>query len=196
MLAAAAGLALLGLLLMNSTPEPAAEHTETLIVQEPDVQAQNVEFQQLNVDGSLHYRLKAEHIKQFENDQLTRMNKPKLHLTSLEQPPWDVRSNTGHIRKIADPNGAREDVVYLHEDVHMVQVHPTSGLVTLRSEVFYIYPDRQFAETDQNVMIDTEVGRTIAAGMAADLETGKLTLSSDSKQRVHTIVLPEQFKNS
>ena len=43
-------------------------------------------------------------------------------------------------------------------------------------------------------MIDTEVGRTKAAGMRANLESGVLSLISAQHQRVHTIVLPEQFK--
>jgi len=162
----------------------------------PDIQAEDVAFSQLNPDGSLHYRLLAEHIRQFDDEQMTRMSEPELHMTGSGQSPWDIKSNTGYIRKLPDDAGTLEDVVYLREEVSMVQNHPTSGLVTLRSEVFYIYPDRQFAETDQSVMIDTEVGRTRAAGMRADLESGKLTLSSDARQRVHTIVLPEQFKNS
>ena len=92
--------------------------------------------------------------------------------------------------------GIMQDVVYLNDDVHMVQSHPENGLVIMRTEAISIYPDRQYAETDQNVMIDTDVGRTQAAGMSADLETGVVSLTSDSQQRVHTIVLPEQFKNS
>ncbi|MEM9621343.1 MAG: LPS export ABC transporter periplasmic protein LptC [Pseudomonadota bacterium] len=163
---------------------------------EPDIQATDVEFTQLNPDGTLHYKLRASQIRQFDVEQLTRMQAPKLHMTSADQAPWDIDSSTGFIRKVADPEGVPEDVVYLRDGVNMVQTHPTSGLITLRSEVFYIFPNRQFAETDQSVMIDTEVGRTKAAGMKADLQSGKLTLVSDAKQRVHTIVLPEQFKKT
>ena len=90
----------------------------------------------------------------------------------------------------------QEEVVFLSDEVHMLQDHPVNGLVTLRSDSFYLYPDRQYAQTQQNVTIDTQVGRTTAAGMTADLETGVLTLMSSETQRVHTIVLPEQFKKS
>ena len=36
----------------------------------------------------------------------------------------------------------------------------------------------------------------VRAGLRADLTSGVLTLSSAETQRVHTIVLPEQFKKS
>ncbi len=163
---------------------------------EPDVFANNVEFHQLQPDGSLHYRLRAETIRQYNLEQLTRMSQPKLHLLSESQPPWDVASRHGYIRTRPGPNGTTEDVVYLREDVELVQTHPANGLVTMRSESFYVYPDRQFAETNQDVMIDTEVGRTKAAGLRADLTSGVLTMLSAEHQRVHTIVLPEQFKKS
>ena len=68
--------------------------------------------------------------------------------------------------------------------------------MTIRSPAFYIYPERQYAETDEDVMIDTEVGRTSAHGMEGDLARGLLKLFSNTDARVHTIVLPDQFKHA
>jgi len=175
---------------------PAPDEQEAVMRNEPDIYAEDVLFNQLRGDGSLHYRLQAEVIRQFNRDQLTRLTEPDLHLLNPEQPPWDIGARHGYIRKRPGPDGNPEEVVYLREAVELVQQHPQNGQITLRSESFYIYPNRQFAETDQNVMIDTEVGRTQAAGMTANLQTGLLNLTSNSGQRVHTIVLPEQFKNS
>ena len=162
---------------------------------EPDVYGQNVSFNQLHADGSLHYRLRAKVIRQFNSEELTRMTSPELKLLNQQQPPWDIASNLGYIRKRLAPNGSTEEVVFLREDVELIQTRSDQGVITISSDSFYIYPDRQYAETDQDVMIDTAVGRTKAAGLNADLVTGLLKLSSNSNQRVHTIVLPEQFKN-
>ena len=178
----------------QTTEQQAANVSDARVDTEPDVFAQAVEFHQLQPDGSLHYRLRAANIRQYDLDQLTRMAQPQLHLVSAAQPPWDVASRHGYIRKRTSPTGTPEDVVYLREKVELVQSHPENGLVTMRSESFYIYPGREFAETDQDVMIDTQVGRTKAAGLRADLTNGVLNLSSAEHQRVHTIVLPEQFK--
>ena len=83
------------------------------------------------------------------------------------------------------------------EDVTMQQEHPVNGTLTIRSQSFSIFPKREYAETDDDVIIDTEVGRTEAAGMQANLATGLLTLtSSNAQKRVHTVILPEQFKQT
>jgi len=184
--------------MLYSLREPDLQPREILTANnenEPDVYGENVTFNQLHADGTLHYHLRAQAIRQFSSEELTRMTSPELKLLSPQEPPWDIASNLGYIRKRLAPNGQAEEVVFLREEVEMIQTRADQSVVTLSSESFYIYPDRQYAETDQDVMIDTAVGRTKAAGLKADLETGLLKLSSNSNQRVHTIVLPEQFKN-
>ena len=178
---------------------------EAFSPEEPDTYGQDVTFSQLRPDGSMHYRLDADTIRQFEDEQATRLLSPELRLESPTSPPWDIAAAKGYLDKKPNPDGTMEDVVYLSDDVEMVQTHPTNGRTILRSETFYIYPDRQYAQTHEDVMIDTEVGRTRAAGLTADLDTGTLHLTSRpglvditgetrGKQRVHTIILPEQFK--
>jgi lipopolysaccharide export system protein LptC len=185
-----------GMLYLLRDQEPGApETTTTNNEQEPDVYGQNVSFNQLHADGTLHYRLRATSIRQFNSEELTRMTSPELKLLNPQEPPWDIASKLGYIRTRLSPNGDAEEVVFLREEVELIQTRADQGVVTLSSESFYIYPDRQYAETDQDVIIDTAVGRTKAAGLKADLETGVIRLSSNSNQRVHTIVLPEQFKN-
>ena len=70
------------------------------------------------------------------------------------------------------------------------------GNLTMRSNSFFIYPNRQFAETSQDVMIITNIGQTQAAGLSADLGSGLLKLTSNRQQRVRTTVMPNNFKKS
>ncbi len=170
--------------------------TDTLIESEPDIFGHSVTFTQLRNDGSLQYELTASAIRQFQDNGLTTMVSPSLKVHSSEQPPWDIRSNHGYIRGAQSESEDKEEVVYLREKVLLEQNNPDRGFITMRSEAMYFYPDRQYAETDQGVMIDTQVGRTRAGGMQAYLDTGLLNLMSNGTQRVHTIVLPEQFKKS
>lgn len=179
--------------LRQETPTE-AEIEDTLIESEPDIYGQQVEYTQLRADGSVQYQLEASAIRQFQDDNLTTMTSPRLTLLNPDQAPWDIRSNHGYMRSATGAEKDKEEVVYLREEVTVEQNNIQQGLITMRSEAMYFYPDRQYAETDQGVMIDTEVGRTTAAGMRAFLETGLLSLSSNETQRVHTIVLPEQFK--
>lgn len=84
-------------------------------------------------------------------------------------------------------------MILLRDDVHLEQQEPNRIEITTPS--LYVYPDRQFAETDQPVIIDTTSGRTRAVGMSGDLNTS-LLLSSSASERVHTIVMPGQFKRA
>jgi len=189
---------LLWQLLGQSSQDPSdnPSPTDTLIESEPDIYGHGVTFTQLRNDGSLQYELTASAIRQFQDNGLTSMVSPSLKVHNSEQPPWDIRSNHGYIRGAPSEDGKKEEMVYLREDVVLEQNNPDRGFITMRSEAMYFYPDRQYAETDQSVMIDTQVGRTRAGGMQAYLDTGLLNLMSNETQRVHTIVLPEQFKKS
>ena len=53
---------------------------ETIIRNEPDIHATEVLFTQMRADGTLHYRLRAETVAQFDSEDLTRLTKPDLHL--------------------------------------------------------------------------------------------------------------------
>jgi len=183
------------LLVQLSDQNDQAENTTTHVeVNEPDAFAKDVDYTFLRPDGTPHYHLLAEEIRQFDSEDLTRMTALELTLFNIEKPPWKVRANHGYIRKRANAEGVLKEVVYLREQVVLVQKTDNHGQLVMRSEAFYIYPDRQYAETDRDVIIDTEVGRTTAAGLKANLESGVLKLSSSATQRVHSIVLPEQFK--
>jgi LPS export ABC transporter protein LptC len=185
-------LALIWQLRQDTPTETTAD--DTIIESEPDIYGQGVEYTQLRADGSLQYQLEASAIRQFQDNNLTSMTNPRLTLLNPNQAPWDIRSKHGYIRSATGLEQDEQEVVYLREEVIVEQNNIQQGIITMRSEAMYFYPDRQYAETDQGVMIDTEVGRTRAASMQAFLETGLLSLSSNETQRVHTIVLPEQFK--
>ncbi len=178
----------------NQQHESVASPTEVVERNQADLFGKDVRFNQLHQDGQLHYRLHATSIRQFDDEQLTQMTDPKFHLRSATQAPWDIDANEGFISKKEAGSGTLEDVIFLRKAVQMEQHNPTNGRITLRSEAIYIYPDRQLAESQQDVIIDTEVGRTTAAGLSANLDSGFIKLSSSATQRVHTIVLPEQFK--
>ncbi len=169
--------------------------TQDIITQEPDVYGQEVTLNQLRRDGSLHYRLNTHEIRQYSDKNITHLKAPVLNLLSPTQPPWDISSGQGYIRKQGS-NASAEDVVYLTDQVVMIQTHEVRGTTTIRASAFQIYPELEFAETTEAVMIDTDIGRTRSAGLRADLKSGVLFLSSNDTQRVHTIVLPEQFKKS
>lgn len=161
---------------------------------EPDLYLEGARIRQYNADGGLSYRLLADFIRHFENDAITRLTLPDLTLYSDTALPWQATAGQGFIRQEIGPGGAPEELVFLRNDVMLSQRADDGRFLRLRSDHMYVYPDRQYAQTERSVTIDTEVGRTKAAGMAADLASGLIELSSSPSQRVQTIVLKDQFK--
>lgn len=184
--------AVLGLSLFSSASKSPREFPEELRG-EPDLYMRDALITEFDADGSMKYQLASQQIRHFEIDQLTRLTNPKLSLYNPTQPPWQISSEHGYIRETQSFQ-AREEVVFLRENVELKQVYADGRHLRLRSPALYLYPEREFAETDQDVMIDTDVGRTKAVGLKGDLQRGSLNLFSSAAQRVHTIVLPNQFK--
>lgn len=179
---------------------------------EPDVFMEGATITQFTPAGLQKYTLFSERLRYFEQEQLTRLNLPKMTLFREQKPEneaakteitWVVTSKHGYIRQrsnnnsgagVTKPQKSGQEVVFLKEKVTLSNRSSPRTELVLHTDTLYVYPHRQFAETDQPVMIDSTVGRTKAAGFSGDLKTGRLNLLSSPKQRVHTIVLPDQIK--
>jgi lipopolysaccharide export system protein LptC len=107
--------------------------------------------------------------------------------------PWQGEAAFGYLRRAATGTGD-EELVFLRQDVRLEQHRADGSHLRLTAPSLYLYPDRQYAETEQDVMIETRVGTTRAEGMQADLKSGHLRLTSRQGSPVHTILLPDQFK--
>ncbi len=163
------------------------------LAEEPDVYLKDATITEFAASGARKYALFATRMDRFDDEALTRLVAPELNMDNPDAQPWDMRAERGVITR---KPGERDDVVVLNDNVELQQLDPLTGLtrLSIRSDMLEVYPHRQYAQTDQDVMIDTEVGRTLASGMRGDLKAGQLSLSSDPVQPVHTIVLPQQFK--
>lgn len=162
--------------------------------EEPDLYMEETVITQFRADGNIRYRLACEQITRFEKDALTRLEKPVLDLHRQGEPPWNLRAEHGHMRQRPGADGLPEEQLYLRDNVVLRQRFDDGRFVTMTTSVLYVFPEREYAETDQPVTIDTASGRTKAVGFEGDLKRGWMKLSSAPTQRVHIIVLPHQFK--
>ena len=170
-----------------SLPEELADSPDLLMV--------NADILRYRSDGNLSYRLDAEQIRHFDEDQITRLQTAHLHLLDSQgKPPWDIHAGAGEISQKSQADQPPEEVVFLHDEVNMAQENPDGSFIRLQTPSMFYYPDRQYAETSRNVMITTDVGRTKAAGLQGELQQGLIRLFSNERERVHTIVLRSQFR--
>ena len=161
------------------------------LADEPDLYMERATITQFQEDGSIQYRLAAQAIRHFEDEQLTRLLEPDLEIHNDPEPPWRVRSERGEVHGTATAPGGEQ--VLLRDSVVVRQDGPGSGYTTIRCDALDVYPEPKYAETDGDVMIDTDVGRTAGRGLRVDLAHGSMRLSSGADAPVHTIVQREQF---
>ena len=184
------------LLLEPFTPEVEPPVSTSKAETSPDLLLSDAVITSFRNDGSLKYLLRSPRIEHFEGDDRTYLSNPDLELHSDPDPPWHMTARKGTISNASSKTGKGklEEQVLLDEDVRMAQIFADGRSFELRTPSIILYPDREYAETTQDVMITTHVGRTTAVGLQGDLDQGLLQLFSDEEQRVHTVLLPDQFK--
>lgn len=161
---------------------------------DPDLTLEDALITRFRASGRLKYRLRSPLIEHFDAQALTRVESPDLELHSEPDPPWHMTAHHGTITNATGADGQTEERVLLDEDVRIEQRFEDGRQFELRTPSATVFPDRQYAETDRDVMITTHVGRTTGVGLQGDLDRGLVHLFSDGDQRVHTILLPDQFK--
>lgn len=186
----AVGLLLLAFYLApwRGTVPPGAPPPE--LAGEPDIYMESAVINQFQGDGTLQYRLAAQQVRTFDADRHTLLIGPDFSLYSPTAPPWRVSARRGDLHGLRD--GA-DGVLVLSGEVVLHQTDPERGFTTVRTAELRVHPDPRYAETERDVMIETEAGRTFAQGLKADLERRILNLQADADGPVHTIVLPEQI---
>jgi LPS export ABC transporter protein LptC len=190
----ALALAGIGLLVLELPEELQPVRVVPLDLQDaPDLVMTGAEVHQYGESGGLHYLLNAEEIRYFERDELTRLTAPNLILYTTDKEPWQVSAAFGYLRRASTSSG-EEEVVFLRKDVKLQQLGKDGNYVSLSAPSLYLYPGREYAETEHDVIIDSRIGRTLAVGLQGDLRGGLLRLFSQGQKPVHTILLPDQFK--
>lgn len=194
------GIALLGSLILAAAVffQPTLPQEDPLprpvASSEPDLLIETAVIRQYRETGGLRYLLRSPLIEHFQEQALTRLTEPDLELHDAPAPPWRVTARKGVIRNASERRRGGDEEVELEEDVRMLQTFEDGRRYDLRTPSITIYPTREYAETDQNVMITTHAGRTKAVGLEGSLDKGLLKMFSNDEQRVHTIILPDQFK--
>ncbi len=156
---------------------------------DPDLYMLNATVTQFDDDGNLQHTIKADRFTHFPLTDMTSLIFPNLRLfPHSKKEPWDIEAKNG---RLLSQSVYREEVVELWNDVLAVQQTDSGHFVRIQTQSLTVYPEREYAETDQKVYIDDNSSRTSAAGMKAFFRGGKFIFYSTPTERVHTIFLPE-----
>ncbi|SDS86052.1 lipopolysaccharide export system protein LptC [Halopseudomonas xinjiangensis] len=154
---------------------PASFQPDPLVIdpRQPDFFMENARIRKLNVEGTVSYELTTERATHLASDESTLLEEPYLVFFRKGEPqPWELRARHGQ----ADAGGDR---VRLTEEVELQQKLPDRALTQLTTSLLDVYPQRDYAETDQPVRIEAANGVTTAVGMQVQFNDGTMTLLSN-----------------
>lgn len=156
---------------------------------DPDLYMLNATIKQFGDGGELQHTLSAERFTHFPLTDLTTMQAPRIELGPGDKTKnWDISAREG---RLLSESLYREEIIELWSDVLVDQSGAGDQFVLIQTSSLTVYPERNYAETDEKVYIDSLTGRTTAAGMKAFLDTGRFQFFSNQQERVLTIFLPE-----
>jgi len=156
---------------------------------DPDLYMLNATITQFDDDGDLQHKIKADRFTHFPLTDMTSLKFPNLQLfPDSKKEPWNIEAKNG---RLLSQSVYREEVIELWDDVLAVQQTGNGHFIHIQTQSLTVYPEREYAETDQKVYIDSNSSRTSAAGMKAFFRGGKFIFYSTPTERVHTIFLPE-----
>lgn len=170
--------------LLEETERPAPDGPGN----EPDLYMLNASISQFDSKGELRHTVSATRFTHFPLTDLTTMIAPTIDLgRDGSEKAWKISSNEG---RLLPSSAYREEVIELWSNVLASRTGNGEILVEIKTDSLTVYPERQFAETDNRVSIINPSGRTSAAGMRAFFDSGRYYLYSGSSERVTTIFQP------
>ena len=116
----------------------------------------------LNTQGQPRYTLTAEKLWHYPDDDTTHLQMPKLTSLYTDRPPTLTSAQTGMV-------SSKGDDVFLYDEVRIVR--PASGSSSeqrFATDYLHVVPDRDWAETDQSVVMTNQYNVIRAVGMELD----------------------------
>jgi lipopolysaccharide export system protein LptC len=170
--------AILGLLLAavgywNISPErfmdrPVASVDETQI----DYYATNARAKQFLPDGGVQYEMTADRVDHMRASEVTLLTKPDMQLYRGTVYPWHVQSERGEV----NPDGTEVELI---DNVRVARTDQKNRATVITSSRMTVFPQKQYAQTEQNVRIEGAGGVSTAKGMKAYLNDSKINLLSN-----------------
>ncbi|PAU56563.1 LPS export ABC transporter periplasmic protein LptC [Pseudomonas sp. PIC25] len=133
------------------------------------INARSVQFQE---DGKLRYEMRADRLEHVKATDITLLNKPDLLLYRGTELPWHVRSDRGEVA----PEGQEVELI---EAVRVERTDAKGRPTILTTSRLTVFPEKEYAQTQQAVRIEAANGVTTAQGMKAYLNDGRMLLLSN-----------------
>ncbi len=150
----------------NRNP-PSASDTSAI-----DFYVINAKSTQFRADGSLDHVMTSSKLEHIKTSDITLLSNPDLLLYRGNVQPWHVQSSRGEVA----PGGQEVELI---DNVRVARTDAKGRPTILTSSRLTVFPDKEYAQTQQAVRIEAANGVTTAQGMKAYLNDGRMLLLSN-----------------
>lgn len=157
----------------NLSPEGFNQQPNSAIADNAiDFYATNTYTVQYQADGKLHYELTADKVEHIKASDITLMTSPNMNLFRGTELPWKIRSERGEV----SPGGTEVELI---ERVRVDRTDAKGRPTVLTTSRLTVFPEKEYAQTQQAVRIVAANGVTTAQGMKAYMNDGRMLLLSN-----------------
>jgi len=157
----------------NVSPEsflekPVAQVDESAI----DYYAINAHSVQYLPDGKMQYDMTADKVEHMKASEVTLLTRPNLQMYRGTTYPWHVTSERAEV----NPDGTEVELI---DKVRVARTDERKRDTIITTTRMTVFPQKQYAQTEQAVRIDGAGGTTTGTGMKAYLKDGRMDLLSN-----------------
>ncbi|WP_425913423.1 LPS export ABC transporter periplasmic protein LptC [Pseudomonas sp. GWSMS-1] len=157
----------------NLSPEGFNQQPDSAIADNAiDFYATNTYTVQYQTDGKLHYELTADKVEHIKASDISLMTSPNMNLFRGTELPWKIRSERGEV----SPGGTEVELI---ERVRVDRTDAKGRPTVLTTSRLTVFPEKEYAQTQQAVRIVAANGVTTAQGMKAYMNDGRMLLLSN-----------------
>lgn len=127
---------------------------------------------QYRLDGKRQHELFAEKSEHLQSRDISLLEHPDMQLYRGTPLPWHIRSERGEV----SPHGTEVELI---DKVRVERTDAKGRPVIITSTRMTVFPEKNYAQTQQPVKIEMTNGVTTAIGMKAYLDEGKMHLLSN-----------------
>ncbi len=157
----------------NISPErfldkPVAQVDDSAI----DYYAINAHSVQYLPDGKLQYEMTSDKVEHVKATEVTLLTNPDLNMFRGTQFPWHVQSEKGEV----NPDGTQVELI---DSVRITRFDEKNRRTLITTTRMTVFPQQQYAQTEQPVRIDGAGGVSTGKGMKAYLKESRIHLLSN-----------------
>jgi lipopolysaccharide export system protein LptC len=138
----------------------------------PDSFVEDIDLAVMDENGHLQYRVRAEHMTHFPNDDTLRLRRPDINIAQTDGTIWQIKSERGETTTAGDRLWLLGKV-----DVHRPETATGNAIHVLTSDLL-VKPEEEVAETANAATITGDGYVINAIGLKASFRTRVLELLS------------------